>query len=236
MPHAAVRTLIRSCALLALVASALLLGSAEPGRAEGTSRQIVLLGPTDGVIVHSSMEPGPTPVTFCWRIDWQPTTPDPVTISWRMADDPNFTQNVVGETRVCPAGIVNCWTSFTPRRIYLHKYYRKVVITAPAQAESVVWSLAGTPPPPPPDTDRDGMPNAKDTVPGFGIQRRSTVTTTAAVTPATLIGRSRASAQRRDRRSVAPPRTSRCAIYRVCVKAWHVAGHSASDCAPYRVL
>lgn len=25
-------------------------------------------------------------------------------------------------------------------------------------------------------------------------------------------------------------------MYRVCVKAWDLAGHSASDCAPYRVL
>jgi hypothetical protein len=289
MPHAAGRTLIRSCALLALLASALLLGSAEPARAEEGPPQIVLLGPTDAAVFHSSIELGPTPVTFRWRIDWQPTTPDEVvTISWRMADDPNFTQNVMGETRVCPAGIVNCWTSFTPPRIYVHKYYWKIIIMAPVTAESAVRSLTGIRPPPPPDTDRDGLPNAKDNCPlhrnptqidsdqnGRGdacnpdlkkprvratagsAKRGSTAYFEVRVGDNFNIVRMRAILSYRGRAVLAgvmpnspvhwtQPETfaseqplSRglpTGIYRLCVKAWDAAGHSASDCAPYRVL
>jgi Thrombospondin type 3 repeat len=288
MPLAVGRTLIRSTALPALLASALLLGAAEPAHADGTAPQITLLGPTDGAVFQSSIELGPTPVTFRWRIDWQPTTPEPLTISWRMADDANFTQNVVGETRVCPAGIVNCWTSYTPPRIYVHKYYWKVVITTPVQTESSVWTLSGKPPPPPPDTDRDGLPNAKDNCPrrrnptqidsddnGRGdacdpdrkrprvralagsAKRGTTAYFEVRVGDNFSLVRLRAILSYRGRAvlagvmpeapvnwtqpetftSVRPlsPRLP-AGMYRICVKAWDAAGHSASDCAPYRVL
>jgi hypothetical protein len=137
MPLAVLWTPLRSALLLAAVAGVLLLGSTSPARAETTSPQIVLLGPTDGATIHSSME-NPTAVTFRWRIDWQPTTTDPVIISLKFADDPYFTQNVTGENHSCPAETVNCWSSFTPPRVYSHRYYWRVSIVAPVQADSPV--------------------------------------------------------------------------------------------------
>lgn len=164
MPFAILRKLLRGSLLVAGVAGVLLVGSASPARAETTSPQIVLLGPTDGATIYTSMD-NPIWVTFSWRIDWQPPTTDPVIISLKVADDPYFTQNVTGENHSCPAETVNCWTSFAPRRVYSHRYYWRVSIVAPVQADSAVWSFTGAPPPPPADTDRDGLPNTKDNCP-----------------------------------------------------------------------
>jgi hypothetical protein len=286
MPLAVLRTLVGSFFLLATVAGVLLLGLVSPARAETTPPQIVLLGPADGATIYSSMD-NPTAVTFRWRIDWQPTTTDPVIISLKVADDPYFTQNVTGENHSCPAETVNCWSSFTPQRVYSHRYYWRVSIVAPVQADSPVWSFTGAPPPPPADTDRDGFPNTKDNCPlvknptqidsdgnrrgdacdpdrkrprvralSGSAKRGTTAYFEVRVGDNWHMVRMRATLSYRGRMVLAgvtpnapvnwtQPETflsdeplSRAlpaGLYRVCVKAWDLAGNSASDCAPYSV-
>jgi hypothetical protein len=102
-------------AVSAAACIALALGMAGSAAAAQT---VVLLTPADASAV--TLKPN-TYVTYRWLVSW-PDAPKKgtVTTSWQLSTDPGFgTGKIVGtEVHTCPVRSYNCWTAFTPSRVY----------------------------------------------------------------------------------------------------------------------
>jgi hypothetical protein len=146
-------------ALVAAVSAVLL--TLAPASSAASAPTITLLTPTNGATVESSADSYPT---FSWHVDW--TEPESTIIRFEIATDPAFTQNVSVDTHFCAATDVNCWTSFLPHAVYSQLasvwYWRVGLTTSAGIAYSTTFHFVAVPPR---DSDRDGVPDARDNCP-----------------------------------------------------------------------
>jgi hypothetical protein len=148
-------------ALAAALLSVLLLAASPSSQAAGAPT-ITLVAPANGATVESTTDTYPT---FSWHIDW--AAPENTIVRFEIATDPAFTQNTTVDTHFCPATDVNCWTSIQPHAVYGPPlgsvwYWRVGLTTADGIAYSSTFHFVAVQPR---DTDRDGIPDAKDNCP-----------------------------------------------------------------------
>jgi hypothetical protein len=144
-------------ALAAAVLSATLFASAPP--ADAAAPAITLLSPTTGSTVDAA-----SPVTFSWRVDW--ATPEDTTVTWQLSTSPGFTQDVVQESRFCPAANPSCFvlvqpTLPAPGPSGTVWYWRVSMSTSAGPVFSPTWMVVAKLA----DADRDGVDDAHDNCP-----------------------------------------------------------------------
>lgn len=230
-------------AVSAVASIALALGMAGSAAAAQT---VVLLTPADASAV--TLKPG-TYVTYRWLVSW-PDAPrkGTVAISWQLSTDPNFgTGQIVGtEVHTCPVRSYNCWSAFTPSRVYgAQTFYWRVkfgdvysdvssfTVKIPDRVKPRVRALSGH--------ARLGK-RAQFAVRAADdrgeVRYRATLLWRGGYT---VLARSfpfvrSAWAKPLSFRSARPLSTSlRPGRYVFCVKAWDRAGNHARNCAPYRI-
>ena len=230
-------------ALTAVSCTALALGTAGSAEAAQT---VVLLTPADVSAV--TLKPG-TNITYRWLVSW-PDAPKKgtVAISWQLSSDPAFGTGQIAATEVhtCPARSYNCWSAFTPSRVYESKtYYWRVkfgdvysdvssfTVKIPDRVKPKVRALSGN--------ARRGK-RAQFAVRASDdrgeVRFRATLLWRGGYT---VLARSfpfvRAVwAKPLTFRSARPlPASLRPGRYVFCVKVWDRAGNHARNCAPYRV-
>jgi hypothetical protein len=191
-------------------------------------------------------------LTFKWHIDW-PTAPasGDVTIRWQFSHDPTFVRVDSAETRECPAQDVNCWSSYTPTRIYQGDWgkvwYWRVKVDFNFGV-SPTWSFTAKLKP-----DRK-KPRVK-ALRGNGT-RGSDAIFRARMSDNRQYVRAYATVSYKGRLKLhgklpwtitywgAPvsfwtnrpiPRSWRAGTYTFCVKVWDKSGHTARSCTPYRI-
>ena len=151
-------------ALAAAVLTGAVLAFAPASAGAGSPPTVTLLTPANGATIYSSTASNTYP-TFSWHVDW--ATPESTMVMWEIAADPAFTQNVTQENQFCAATNVNCFTSFTPHRVYSPPYgsvwyWRVGVTTSAGTVYSTTFTFTAKNPP---DRDHDGVPDGNDNCP-----------------------------------------------------------------------
>jgi hypothetical protein len=234
---------IRALILAALGACALA-GSAQ-APAQVAQPTVTLLSPGNGTLVEGA-------VAFRWRIDSAtPTAYGAVSVTHQVATDQTFTQGLFTTTRNCPAGNLNCWTTFRPNRSHAGRHYWRVSVTGAANATSRTWLYLGVAPRATPDRTR---PRVR-TYPGAGRRGRKAVFVARVADDRgearmrldlayrnqlvframTLLKPVRWSVRQRFDSRAPLSRSLQPGRYRVCVTAWDRTGNQAKSCAVYRI-
>jgi hypothetical protein len=149
-------------AALAVSLLAVLLLAATPSSQAAGAPTITLVTPANGATVQSTTDSYPS---FSWHVDW--AAPESTIVRFEIATDPAFTQNASVDTHFCPASDVNCWDTIQPHAVYGPPlgnvwYWRVGLTTSSGIAYSQTFHFVAVQPA---DTDRDGIPDAKDNCP-----------------------------------------------------------------------
>ncbi|HUK94177.1 MAG TPA: hypothetical protein VLU96_03885 [Gaiellaceae bacterium] len=223
---------------------ALALGTAGSAAA---AQSVELLTPADASVV--TLEPN-TNITYRWIVSWPdaPKKGTTVALSWQLSTDPDFsTGQIVGtEIHTCPVRSYNCWTSFTPSRVYgPQTFYWRVkfgdtysdvssfTVKIPDRVKPRVRALSGN--------ARRGK-RARFAVRAADdrgeVRFRTTLLWRGGYT---VLARSfpfvrSVWAKPLSLASARPlPNSLRPGRYVFCVKAWDRAGNHARSCAPYQI-
>jgi hypothetical protein len=153
MPRAALAAVLTAAALAAI-----------PSSAAAPAPVVTLLTPAADAVVYSSTTTTAHP-TFRWHVDW--SAPQETMVVWQIGADAAFTTNAMSESQYCPAANVNCWTSYTPQRIWGPPYgsvwYWRVGVNTPGgMVYSPTWKFRAVTPG---DKDKDGVPDYRDDCP-----------------------------------------------------------------------
>jgi hypothetical protein len=230
--------------LLAVLGVCALVASAQ-APAQAPQPAITLLSPGNGTLVEGA-------VAFRWRIDSAtPTAYGAVSVTHQVATDQTFTQGLVTTTRNCPAGNMNCWTTFRPSSSPVGRHYWRLSVTGAVTATSRTWMFLGVAP-------RAGADRARPRVRAYpGAARRGRKAVFVArvsdnrgearmrvdllyrnqlvMRAMTLLKPVRWSIRQRFDSRAPLPRTLAPAAYRLCVTAWDRTGNQAKSCARYFV-
>jgi hypothetical protein len=230
--------------LLAVLGVCALVASAQ-APAQASQPTITLLSPGNGTLVEGA-------VAFRWRIDSaSPTGYGAVAVTHQVATDQAFTQKVTTTTRSCPAGNVNCWTTFRPSSSLVGRHYWRLSVTGAVTATSRTWMFLGVAPRAKPDRAR---PRVR-AYPGAARRGRKAVFVARVADDRgqarmrvdlayrnqlvfrtmTLLKPVRWSVRQRFDSRAPLPRSLAPGPYRLCVSAWDRTGNEARSCAVYRI-
>jgi hypothetical protein len=235
----------RNRALLLTVLGVCALVASAQAPAQAPQPAITLLSPGNGTLVEGA-------VAFRWRIDSAtPTAYGAVSVTHQVATDQTFTQGLVTTTRNCPAGNMNCWTTFRPNRSHAGRHYWRVSVSGAATAASRTWMYLGVATRATPDRTR---PRVR-TSPGAAQRGRKAVFVVRVADDRgearmrldlayrnqlvframTLLKPVRWSVRQRFDSRAPLSRSLQPGRYRVCVTAWDRTGNEARSCAVYRI-